>query len=151
MICIDGKKLSAYTDGELPEEEAAEIREHLTVCEACREELSRLESVSAALEALEGTEPDPYFASRLKRAAAEGRSRGWPGRVFVPAAAAAAAALSLAAGVFLGQALLVESNGASSNGNGALASYLGVAPVEDFPQGSLGDAWGEVWAEGENR
>jgi hypothetical protein len=54
-------------------------------------------------------------------------------------------------GAFLGRALYAEPDVSSSNGNGALASYLGVAPVEDFPQGSLGDAWGEVWAEGENR
>ncbi|MEE8638792.1 MAG: hypothetical protein V3T41_00115, partial [bacterium] len=74
--------------------------------------------MSEALESLEGAEPDPYFARRLKRLAAERRSRGWPGRVLVPAAAAAAAALSLVAGGFLGQALLAESNGASSPANG---------------------------------
>jgi anti-sigma factor RsiW len=148
MACVEEKKLSAYVDGELPEAEIAAIREHLAGCAVCREELSRLEFVSAALESLEGAEPDPYFAPRLKRAAAEGRKRGWPGRVLVPAAAAAAA-LSLAAGVFLGQALLAGSSGSSSQGNGVLVEYLGVAPVEDFPDGSLGEAWGEVWDEGD--
>jgi anti-sigma factor RsiW len=150
MDCIDEKKLSIYADGELPEAEAAAIREHLAECAACREELSRLEFVSAALESLEGAEPDPYFAPRLKRVAAGQRGRGWPARVLVPAAAAAAAALSLAAGVFLGQALLAGSSGSSSQGNGVLVEYLGVAPVEDFPDGSLGEAWGEVWAEGDS-
>ncbi len=148
MACIDEKKLSAYMDGELPEAEAAAIREHLADCAACREELSRFEFVSAALDSLAAPEPDPYFASRLKRAAAEHRGGGWPRRVLVPAAAAAAA-LSLAAGVFLGQALLAGSTGSSAQANGVLVEYLGVAPVEDFPDGSLGEAWGEVWGEGD--
>jgi anti-sigma factor RsiW len=149
MVCIDGKKLSAYVDGELSREDAAAIGEHLVHCAACREELSRLEVVSETLESLEGAEADPYFARRLKRLAAEGRRRNWPGRVLVPAAAAAAA-LSLVAGGFLGQALLAEPNGASSPANGELVEYLGVAPLEDFPDGSLGETWGDVWTEGDS-
>ena len=150
MGCVDEKELSAYIDGELSEVAAAAIGEHLTHCGACREELSRLEFVSETLESLEGAEPDPYFARRLKRLAAERRSRGWPGRVLVPAAAAAAVALSLVAGGFLGRALYAEPNGASSPANGELVEYLGVAPVEDFPDGSLGEAWGDVWTEGDS-
>lgn len=150
MTCVDERKLSAYMDGELSEADAAAIGEHLNRCPACREELSRLEFVSRALESLEGAEPDAYFASRLKRLATEGRHGNRPGRVLVPAAAAAAAALSLAAGVFLGQALVAETNGASPQANGELVEYLGVAPVEDFPDGSLGEAWGDVLAEGDS-
>ena len=150
MTCIEEKKLSAYLDGELPPEDSAALEEHLTRCAACREELSRLEFVSEALELLEGAEPDPYFAPRLKRLAAGRRSGGWARRVLVPAAAAAAAALSLVLGGFLGRALYAEPNGASLAANGELVEYLGVAPVEDFPDGSLGEAWGEVLVEGDN-
>ncbi len=150
MACIDGKKLSAYVDGELSEEDAAAIGEHLAHCGACREELSRLEFVSEALGSLEGAEADPYFARRLKRLAAEGRRRNWPGRVLVPAAATAAAALSLVLGAFLGRALYAEPDVSTSIGNGELVEYLGVAPVEDFPDGSLGEAWGDVWTEGDS-
>ena len=150
MACIDGKKLSAYVDGELPPEDAAAIGEHLARCAACRDELSRLAFVSEALETLDGAEPDPYFAPRLKRLAVAERSRGWARRAFVPAAAAAAAALSLVLGGFLGRALYTEPNGASVAANGELVEYLGVAPVEDFPDGSLGETWGEVLVEGDN-
>ena len=150
MACIDGKKLSAYVDGELPPEDGAALEEHLARCAACRKELSRLEFVSEALESLEGAEPDPYFAPRLKRLAAEGRRRNWPGRVLVPAAATAAAALSLLLGAFLGRALYAEPDVSASNGNGELAAYLGVSPVEDFPDGSLGEAWGDVWTQGDD-
>ncbi len=150
MACIDGKKLSAYVDGELPPEDAAAIGEHLARCAACRDELSRLAFVSEALETLDGAEPDPYFAPRLKRLAVAERSRGWARRAFVPAAAAAAAALSLVLGGFLGRALYAEPNGASVAANGELVEYLGVAPVEDFPDGSLGETWGEVLVEGDN-
>jgi anti-sigma factor RsiW len=150
MACIDQKKLSAYLDGELPPEENAALEEHLARCAPCREELSRLAFVSEALEALDGVEPGPYFAPRLKRLAVGERGRGWVRRAFVPAAAAAAAALSLVLGGFLGRALYVEPNGASVAANGELVEYLGVAPVEDFPDGSLGETWGEVLVEGEN-
>lgn len=149
MNCVDPRELSAYLDGELAEDRAAAIKEHLAGCAACRDEISRFEAVSEALDSLEGAEPDPYFAPRLKRLAASGRRSGWPRRVLVPAAATAAAALSLSLGAFLGRALYAEPDVTSSNGNGALASYLGVAPVEDFPDGSLGEAWGDVWTEGD--
>jgi anti-sigma factor RsiW len=150
MACIDEKKLSAYLDGELPPEESAALEEHFARCAACRDELSRLEAVSEALETLDGAEPDPYFAPRLKRLAVAERSRGWARRAFVPAAAAAAAALSLVLGGFLGRALYTEPNGASAAANGELAEYLGVSPVEDFPDGSLGEAWGDVWTQGDD-
>jgi anti-sigma factor RsiW len=150
MNCIDPKELSAYLDGELAEHRAAAIKQHLTRCAACRDELSRFEYVTDALDVLEGAEPDPYFAPRLKRLAAGRRSAGGARRVLVPAAATAAAALSLSLGAFLGRALYAEPDAASSDGNGVLASYLGVTPVEDFPDGSLGEAWGDVWAEGDD-
>ena len=150
MSCIKAKELSAYVDGELAEEKAAAIREHLAHCAACREELSRLEFVSEALELLEGAEPDPYFAPRLKRLAAGRRSGGWARRVLVPAAATTAAVLSLLLGAFLGRALYAEPDVSTSNGNGELAAYLGVSPVEDFPDGSLGEAWGDVWTQGDD-
>lgn len=150
MACIDEKKLSAYLDGELPPEESAALEEHLARCAACREELSRLAFVSEALETLDGAEPDPYFAPRLKRLAVAERGRGWARRAFVPAAAAAAAALSLLLGAFLGRALYAEPDVSTSNGNGELAAYLGVSPVEDFPDGSLGETWGDVWTQGDD-
>jgi anti-sigma factor RsiW len=149
MDCVTPQELSAYLDGELAADRTAAVREHIARCAACRDEVSRLEAVSETLDLLEGAEPDVYFAPRLKRLAAGRRRSGWPGRALVPAAAAAAAALSLFLGAFLGRALYVEPDAASSNGNGVLASYLGVAPVEDFPDGSLGETWGDVWTEGD--
>ena len=148
MSCIKGKKLSAYVDGELSEEDAARVREHLGLCAACRREAEDLAAASAALASLQGAEPGPYFAPRLKRLVTARRGGGWAGRVLVPAAATAAAALSLVLGGFLGRALYAEPNGFSLSGDGELTEYLGVAPLEDFPDGSLGEAWGEVWAEG---
>jgi len=94
-------------------------------------------------------EPSPYFAPRLKHLASR-RERGRRvSRIVVGAAAAAAAALSLVLGGFLGRALYAGPNGAPPNGNGELTAYLDVSPLEDFPDGSLGEAWGDVWAEGD--
>jgi anti-sigma factor RsiW len=149
MNCPPPQELSAYLDGELAVDRTAAIREHLGRCAACRDEIARLEAVSDALDSLEGAEPNAYFAPRLRRLAAGRRTGGWPRRLLVPAAATAAAALSLLLGSFLGRALYAEPEAATPNGDGALASYLGVAPVEDFPDGSLGEAWGDVWPEGD--
>ncbi len=147
MTCIDGKILSAYLDGELPEEERPAIQEHLALCAACRREAAYLTFVSEVLDSLEGLEPSPYFAPRLKHLVSRRERMRRVGRIAV---AAAAAALSLLLGGFLGRALYAEPNGASPNGNGELTAYLGVSPLEDFPDGSLGEAWGDVWAEGDD-
>ncbi len=149
MACIDGKKLSAYLDGELPEEERPAIEEHLALCAACRREAAHLAFVSEALDSLEELEPSPYFAARLRHLVS-GRERGRRVRRVVVAAAAAAAAVSLVLGGFLGRALYVGPNGAPSDGNGELTAYLDVSPLDDFPDGSLGEAWGDVWAEGDD-
>jgi predicted anti-sigma-YlaC factor YlaD len=149
MACIDEKNLSAYLDGELPEEERATIREHLALCAACRREAAYLAFVSEVLDYLEVSEPSPYFAPRLKHLVSRREHGRRVGRIVVGAAAAAAAALSLVLGGFLGRALYAEPGGTPSNGNGELTAYLGVSALEDFPDGSLGAAWGDVWTEGD--
>jgi hypothetical protein len=49
----------------------------------------------------------------------------------------------------LGRALDAAPSG-TATGNGVLVEYLGVTPAEDFPDGSLGETWGEVSLEGDN-
>jgi anti-sigma factor RsiW len=148
MDCIEEKELSAYADGEVAAERAAALREHLNRCASCRAALSDLREIWDTLDELESAEPDPYFAARLARRAAA-RRRGGGGRRVLVSAAAAAAAVSLLPGVFLGQALFAESSPSATDGNGELAAYFGAAPMQDFPAGSLGETWGDVWTEGD--
>ncbi len=65
------KRLWEYLDGELPEHEAAHLREHLAVCARCspqyRFEIAFLSLVARAVPA-QG--PRPEFRQRLKSALA---------------------------------------------------------------------------------
>ncbi len=67
--------LTAFVDGALPPERAAEVARHLDACEACRAEKARLGSAIAALGALPpAPEPSPFFETRLAaRLAREGK------------------------------------------------------------------------------
>lgn len=58
------RQLSAYLDGELVPAEADEVRLHLTGCEACREELARLQHVKSLLRRLpERAMPEDVWAA----------------------------------------------------------------------------------------
>ncbi len=61
--------LSALRDGELPEERASLLREHLESCDDCRQELHSIREVVRLLEAR--TEPDPHFLTRFRARRAE--------------------------------------------------------------------------------
>jgi anti-sigma factor RsiW len=150
MGCLDKKKISAYLDGELPEDERARIEKHLAECRACRAEAEELTAVTDALDVLEGLEPDPYFAARVKRIALTRKQNGRLKRVIVPAAATAAAALSLLLGGFLGQALYAGWAGDSADTETEFAEYMGTTAIEDFPVGSLGEVLSEIPVEGDN-
>ena len=58
---------SAFLDEELPTEEHEELREHLAICSACREELESLQSISRALSVgPDSVESDPGFMVRFR-------------------------------------------------------------------------------------
>lgn len=71
------EKLSAFMDGELAPEERAAIKEHLSSCAACAEELRLFSAVDAGMKNLPATEPTPFFAAKVSAAArALGRYHG---------------------------------------------------------------------------
>jgi len=63
------EKLSAFMDGELAPGERAAIKEHLSSCAACAEELRLFSAVDAGLKSLPAAEPPPFFAARVSAAA----------------------------------------------------------------------------------
>jgi anti-sigma factor RsiW len=139
MECIDKKKISAYLDGELAEDKRAVIGAHLEECAACRAEAEELTVVADALDALEGLEPDPYFAARVKRLALLQKQNGRSKRVLVPTLATAAAVLSLLLGGFLGKALYAGWAVEPMNADTVFAEYYDTSAIEDYPESTLGE------------
>lgn len=89
------RELPALLDGELSEDEARPVREHLATCAACEAERRGLARTDAAL----ALWTLPPFAANLARRVAPPRPAR--GRLYRIAAAAAAAGVLLAAGVAL--------------------------------------------------
>ncbi len=58
-------RLSEYIDEELPAAEAARVREHLSKCAECKEELGALKHVAKAVSSLPKKELPPGFIARL--------------------------------------------------------------------------------------
>jgi anti-sigma factor RsiW len=85
--------LTAFLDGALPEARAAEVREHLSSCPACREEEARLRGAVAVLASLPpAPEPSPFLATRLEARLREERERA-PAGLLAQLSGALAAAL----------------------------------------------------------
>lgn len=150
MNCVDKKKISAYLDGELSEDERPRIENHLEECATCRAEADELAAVSDALDVLDGLEPDPYFAARVKRLATGRKQRGWLARTVVPIAATAAAATFLLLGGFLGQALHAAWLVVQSDADTGFAEYVDTSAIEDYPEGTLGEVLGDLPPNGGN-
>jgi len=73
--CENQQKLSAYHDGELPAALEAEMENHLQQCPICREELRRLQMMSAMLaSAVDGQAP-PEALARWKRSVRPARDK----------------------------------------------------------------------------
>lgn len=93
------KNLSAYLDGELPEEEKRRTGEHLKTCSRCRERFEELSRVESVLSEFPGRDPSPFLWTRVQaRLEAEREPRSRPAPAFVRWATVAAASLLLVAG-----------------------------------------------------
>jgi len=61
-------KLSAYLDGELPEEDIREVRRHLFVCSACESELNKLRNLKGMMGRLnESFHPNASYVLDIDR------------------------------------------------------------------------------------
>lgn len=124
--------LSAYLDGELDADETRTIANHLAACAACAAQLAELQTLSAGFRALPeenlGFDLAGVIEGRLasaRRPASPPRRTDWMGW---PLAVGAAA--SIAAGVFMGSALVT--------GGAASAPRMAALRVFDtMPPGNL--------------
>jgi anti-sigma factor RsiW len=125
--------LSAWLDGEAPEELKSRLADHLALCPVCQAELVALERLEAAMAELEAPAPRGLAGSVLRRLPQPAS----------PWRQSLALAACLVLGIFLGGSLtgtLYPGPGAANgNGNGNEVASLEI--FQDYPQGSLGGAF----------
>jgi anti-sigma factor RsiW len=128
MKCTEVQEyLSAWLDGEVPEDLRPHLSDHLAACPICQAELAALERLDAALAELEVPVPRDMAAGVLRRL-----PRPTPSWVRSLALAAC-----LVLGIFLGGSLTgtLYQGIPPANGNGELAQ---LEIFQDYPQGSVG-------------
>ena len=142
------KKLSAYLDGEISEEERTAIMEHLEQCEECRGELTSLSKVVDILSGIEGIEVSPYFMTRLRQQIREqAKPEPFLQRIrsmVLSAATAVAVAVSLFAGSQMGRTIYQSIAQTPELKGAATSDVFGLGAFEEFPDGSLSDIYNEL-------
>ncbi|OYD14413.1 hypothetical protein CH333_08015 [candidate division WOR-3 bacterium JGI_Cruoil_03_44_89] len=146
------RRLSAFLDGEVSEEEKRQILEHLKSCPDCQGELETLHQLSDSLDYFEEIEPSPYFMIRLKQRIAEREARSpirfpflqWTRRVAVPVGATALVIFSIFLGGRLGNAIYQAKAESESRLDTEFAELLCVNSLNDFSSGSLSDVYNDL-------
>ncbi|MEX1176964.1 MAG: zf-HC2 domain-containing protein [Nitriliruptor sp.] len=93
---VDGQRLSAFLDDELPESRAIELTRHVASCATCRGELEALRTTRSALRDLSSVHA-PVLTAEVRSLA---RVRSWSRRV-VAISALGTAALALGAAAYV--------------------------------------------------
>jgi hypothetical protein len=97
-------RLSAWIDGELGASEAAQVREHLAGCAACRRRHALLTAAGAAVRSLPAETVSASFEDAFRRRLAAARTPAWRRRgraVWITAAGLAAVLVLVVVGLFV--------------------------------------------------
>ncbi len=148
------RKLSAYLDGEMPEQKRAVISEHLKQCEGCRAKLSGFRAIADALDTIEDMEAPPYFTTRLRQRLTE-QKRTLPllqriRSLAVTAATTVAVVGSLFIGNQAGRILYQSITLIREPVMSETSEVFGLGAFEEFPDGSLSDIYNELITGGNN-
>jgi len=146
------KRLSAFLDGEVSEQERQFITEHLKSCDSCRKELEELSQVSDILDIIQEVEVSPYFITRLKQRITDQEQKSlirlplteWIRRALVPAVTTILVACSLFIGGQLGKAIYQAGGEDVVGAEIEVANFLGTTSFSGFPEGSLGKTYSSV-------
>jgi anti-sigma factor RsiW len=143
-------QLSAYLDGQLPDGEKAQVREHLATCPRCAAELESLKRLEGLVDGLPGLPAPLGFAERVRRAAVV---RPLPGLqpqsigsiLFGGMLTRVAAVLMVVCGLWMGISLGGTVSSAASAGDGTVVAEETQSSVDDadpldLPVGSLSAA-----------
>ena len=151
------RKLSAFLDGEVSEEEKQSISEHLESCDLCHKKLEELSKVLDVLDVMDEVQVSPFFVTRLKQRITDQELKSlvrlpfmeWIRRATVPAFTTVLVYLSLLLGYYLGKTIHQEGVESVSIADAEVTDALGVAVLDEFPEGSLGDAYNNLLTGGE--
>ncbi|KPJ74000.1 hypothetical protein AMJ52_02345 [candidate division TA06 bacterium DG_78] len=158
MKCSEIKrKLSAFLDGEVSEEEKQIILEHLNTCDRCRKEFEALSQVSEVLEVIDEIQVSPFFVTHLKQRITGQKAKSrvhipfveWIRRAAVPITAVVLIIISFLVGSNLGKVLHREHAENMAESETDITSVLGVSSLAEFPEGSLGWAYDNLLIGGE--
>jgi len=139
------KRLSAFMDGEVSEEEKRQISIHLEFCDRCQQELVELTQVADTLSLIEKAQVSPYFMARLKQRIAEEKPRRhvyWSlGEIIKPAVIPVTATVlvifSFVLGHSLGKAICQTKITNASKAQAELTNLMGISSFDRLTEGSL--------------
>ncbi|MEW6104225.1 MAG: zf-HC2 domain-containing protein [bacterium] len=170
MKHISKRKLSAFLDGEVCKEEKHRISEHVKSCASCQKEVDRLSYVSHSLDAMEEVQASPYFMLNLKQKIIERESkraiRLWfleeinrvlipvlegMNRILIPAGATALFLVSLLCGSYLGTSIYQIKGLKVLPTREGFDNFFSITLFDNFPEGSLGNAYALLSMEGERQ
>jgi anti-sigma factor RsiW len=152
------KKLSAYFDDEIEDNEREIIASHLENCAVCQEEMAALVKVKKTLSVLPGMEVPLYFMTRLKQRIKDEETLAEKPmsilekikRVAVYGAAFTGVVVSLFAGNQMGRTLYQQIMTDTQPVSFESDNILGFGSFEEFPAGSLSDVYGDLIIGGNN-
>jgi predicted anti-sigma-YlaC factor YlaD len=145
------RKLSAYMDAEVSEQERTIISEHLASCPECQRILQVLTKMREELNLVPGIQSPPYFYTRLKqRMIDESRSISVLEKIrrfVLPGFATVLTLASLLLGNFMARAIY---NGITETGvSTETTNVLGIDAFDQFPEGSVSNLYCELLSGGE--
>jgi predicted anti-sigma-YlaC factor YlaD len=146
------RKLSAFLDNEVSNEEKRNILTHLRNCNDCQKKLEKLHQISDSLNLLEEIEIPSYFMVRLKQRIAENRKSRfftlpfweWKRYVFAPVGIPVLFIVSMLIGSYLGTTISQKTSQVGKEFN----NLLGVTSLNNLPEGSVGDTYTYLLTEG---
>ena len=150
------KKLTAYLDGEVSENEQEIISEHMKSCAACRQELEALRTVSRSLDEVADVEVTPYFRAHLKTRLRDEKANGgkpfsfleWIRRATIPVAAAALLLFSIVAGGQLGRIIYQQTAGTAQAQAAEIDYIAGISGLEEMSGVSFSEIYEDLYTGG---
>lgn len=158
MRCAVAKrKISAYLDGELPQEEVAGLLEHLNSCEQCKKEKELLESILEVVDFDKGTEvkAPAYLFTKIQQRITEQeavktyfsirqlvRLISFENPVVIRVSLIIILIISSLIGNFLGKKIIAEEHEL----NQEIKTVLAINMLEETPENSFTSAYNELLA-----
>jgi len=141
------KKLSAFLDNELKEQERKKIREHLKICPLCARELKELSLAWGVVKELEDVKSSPYLWNNILRKISQPifiRKRTF--HILAPIAATVILIGGILTGILIGRIFYSERIPLTQREN---TEFLYLNTFDDFPPDSIGGIYTTLVSSGD--